>query len=366
MHAAHKPIESLAKEKRLGHALVEWYEKNKRSLPWREDPAPYRVLVSEVMLQQTRVETVLGYFEPFLKRFPDILTLAAASDEALLKAWEGLGYYRRAFGLRRAAQVILQDYGGLIPKTPKCLQGLPGLGAYTGTAVAAIAYDYPCVALDANAIRVLARLFAFDGNVAMAQSLRRLTSLGQRLMPPKEASTFTQALMELGALVCTPKAPACENCPVAFACKGSILGIAGCLPVKPKTKPTPERRFLLGVAVWNGSLLLALRPPSGLLGGLWEFPQEEILGDQEAEASLVRPLWDRLNLRSLAAQSLGTVRHAYSHFRLAAHVYICSVNPLAGKAIPDAFRWVPLEELALHPLTGLTHKALKRAQPFLG
>lgn len=352
--------------KQVGCALIEWYEKTKRSLPWRGNPSPYQVLVSEIMLQQTRVETVQGYYGRFLGRFPDIPSLASASDETLLKAWEGLGYYRRAFRLRQTARVILKDFEGLIPKTPEALMELPGLGSYTANAVAAIAYNYPCVALDANAKRVVARLFAFDGNVDMTKNLRRLTRLGEGLMPPKEASTFNQALMDLGALVCTPRAPACGDCPVAFACKAKSLGIAALLPVKPKKKPTAKRRFLLLMAVWKGRVLLARREQPGLLGGLWEFPLVEIFDNQEAEARLLQPLWDRLNLRVQAAHNLGIVRHAYSHFRLSAHAYLCNVPSLVSQVLPEALRWIACKEVTGYPLTGLTHKALKLAQPFLG
>lgn len=346
------------KAQSMGRALVGWYEVHRRTLPWREDLTPYRVLVSEIMLQQTGVKTVLGYFESFLRQFPDLVSLACASDEALLKAWEGMGYYKRAFRLREAARVILNDFRGVIPRTPNALLGLPGVGYYTANAVAALAYNHPCIALDGNAVRVLSRLFTFKKDVSKSDSRRDLAHLGIQIMPSVKASAFNQALMELGSLVCRPKRPLCAFCPVFKGCKSfKEKGVTG-FPIKPKRGVTLRKSLVLGLVLHQGRVFLLKRPQAALLGGLWELPYQEILEPSDFETQLERFLWERFRLLASIEGCLGIVCHSVSRFRMKAKVFLGTLNPTVPPPILKEGLFVPLKDLHLHPMTALSHKAL--------
>ena len=248
-------------------ALLDWYDRAKRELPWRGTRDPYRIWLSEIMLQQTRAEAVAPRYEAFLARFPTVEALAAADEEAVLKAWEGMGYYLRARNLRRAAMEVARR--GEFPQSAKELQTLPGVGAYTAAAVASIAFDEAAPALDGNQARVLARLLAFEGTVDTPQKLRRAAAA---LIDRERPGDYNQALMDLGSGICTPRAPKCETCPVAAFCAARAGGDAESYPRLPPPIARREVEVTVVLAYLNGRVLVRRRPSRGLLAGLWEFP----------------------------------------------------------------------------------------------
>ena len=265
----------------LPERLPEWFDRNARDLPWRENRDPYRVWVSEIMLQQTRVEAVRGYYARFLQAFPTVSDLANAQEDTLFKLWEGLGYYSRARNLHRAAKQIVSDFGGVFPERYADIRALPGIGDYTAGAIASICFEQPRAAVDGNVLRVTARFSADDTPVDDPSHKKKITALLEEVYPSGSCGKFTQSLMELGATVCTPRAPRCGECPLQDVCRGYRLGTAAALPVKkPKRDKKHVRKtvFLL----WCGDrLALSRRAASGLLGGMWEFPNVDVPLDAE-------------------------------------------------------------------------------------
>ena len=257
----------------LAPPLLDWYDKNARTLPWRSDPTPYHVLVSEIMLQQTRVEAVREHYLRFIDALPDLAALAVCPEEKLLKLWQGLGYYSRAKNLQRAAAEILQKHNGIVPRDPGTLRTLPGIGDYCAGSVSSIAYGVRAPAVDGNVLRVMARLSLYDGDVTKPASRRELTKWTEKALPSDRCGDFNQALMELGALVCLPNgAPLCTVCPLAALCAGRESGMAADLP---KKSPKKQRRVeTLGVLLlrYHGAIALEKRPAGGLLAGMWGLP----------------------------------------------------------------------------------------------
>ncbi|GLV14545.1 adenine DNA glycosylase [Alicyclobacillus hesperidum] len=272
----HYSAESLAD---FAHTLVAWYRVNARKLPWRETTDPYRILVSETMLQQTRVETVIPYYHRFVEAYPNAVALADAAEDDVMKLWEGLGYYRRARNLHRAMQVVRDAYGGEIPDDAEAVRALPGVGPYTAGAVMSIAFNRPQPAVDGNVLRVMARFLSITHPVDLPATKRTITDAVDLAIHTEEPRLLTQALMELGALVCVPRRPRCEMCPVASACLGRQQGTAPELPLKTAKK---ARRKVTVVALWierDGALLAERRADDGLLAGMWQLPMVELPDD---------------------------------------------------------------------------------------
>ncbi|HKP13458.1 MAG TPA: A/G-specific adenine glycosylase [Blastocatellia bacterium] len=331
---------------KLAAALLAWFAKHKRALPWRATRDPYRIWVSEVMLQQTQAATVIPFYEGFLRRFPDLAALAAADDAALMKAWEGLGYYARARNLRAAAQTILREYGGRLPASREVLLKLPGFGPYTSAAVASLAFGADCAAVDGNVMRVLARVYAVDTDIRKMATRRRLQQLADDLIPAGRAGEFNEALMELGALVCRPKNPACEACPIHRFCRAFQEGRARELPVKSRGPAVPHHEIAIGVVRRRGKVLIALRPAEGLLGNLWEFPGGKRHADETLAECCRREIKEETGLDIEVAETFAIVPHAYTHFRITLHAFHCRYT--GGRAEPrtsQAIRWVRLNEL---------------------
>jgi A/G-specific adenine glycosylase len=319
--------------------LLAWYDRHRRDLPWRMPPGsradPYRVWLSEIMLQQTTVATVAPYFARFVARWPDIQALAAASLDEVLHAWQGLGYYARARNLHACARAVVAQYGGRLPDDPTALRGLPGIGDYTAAAIAAIAFDRRCAAVDGNVERVVARLFAIGAPLPEAKP--RLRALAAALVPAARAGDFAQALMDLGATICTPRRPRCVLCPWRDACAASAAGIAEELPV---AAAKPERPLRRGVAFWlsrpDGAVLLRRRPERGLLGGMIDLPSTDW---REAP-------WDAAEAIAAAPASAqwtplpGAVQHGFTHFRLELALLAGATSePVPGIwARPDQFK----------------------------
>ena len=320
-------------------ALLAWYDVHRRELPWREKagrrPDPYGVWLSEIMLQQTTVVAVADYYRKFMARWPNVTALANAPLDDVLAAWAGLGYYARARNLHKAAQVLVREHGGRFPRTAEALRTLPGIGAYTAGAISAIAFDAREAAVDANAERVLARLFAIEEPLPGAKP--KLRALGQSLMPPKRAGDFVQALMDLGSAICTPKRPACRNCPWTDDCRGREAGIAETLPRKGALRERPLKRgaaFVVRDA--DGAVLVVKRPEKGLLGGMLEPP----LGPWSAKFPSRAEVLLQAPFRAAWTKRAGIVRHGFTHFELEIEVYTAEIAKARGEGI-----WLPVAKL---------------------
>jgi A/G-specific adenine glycosylase len=331
----------------MGQKLLEWYARHHRNLPWRLAVDPYAIWIAEIMLQQTRVETVVNYYQHFLARFPTIQALAASPVDDVLKAWEGLGYYARARNLHKAAQHVVAELGGQLPTTPDALRELPGVGHYTAAAIASIAFGCDAIALDGNLNRVLCRLFAIDDDPGRPNTQRMLEALALAMLPPGRAGDFNQALMDLGAAICTPTNPRCLLCPLLKMCKAQQEGIQNELPIRATRTFRPERDVTAGV-IWdgNGHLLITQRPMDGLLGGLWEFPGGKRRPGEELPACLRREIREELAIEIQVNELVYTVKHTFTHFHMCLYVFDCLW--LSGK--PQRLgctdlRWVTLDEL---------------------
>ncbi len=332
----------------LQSALLEWAGGHLRPLPWRTTPRdPYRVWVSEVMLQQTRVETVAPYFERWMRQFPGVRALALASLDDVLKAWEGLGYYARARNLHKAAREIVAAHGGHLPDDAEALGRLPGIGRYTAAAILSIAFGRDEPALDGNIRRVLSRAFAVAES-SRARLDAALWGLARALLPPGRAGVFNEALMELGATVCTPRNPQCPQCPWAFACVAYAQGAQALFPPRMIRKRTPHYDVTAAV-IWRepGVFLIARRNAEGLLGGLWEFPGGKVEPGESLEDCLRREIREELGVRIRVGERLTVIRHAYSHFRITLHVFHAWMED--GEPEPQAldcaaWRWIRLDE----------------------
>ncbi len=339
--------------------LLEWYRKNRRDLPWRRTRDPYAIWISEAMLQQTRVETVIPYYERFLERFPDVFALASSDADELLGVWAGLGYYSRARNLRKAANVVVEQHAGQLPDSAEALRELPGIGRYTAGAVASIAFDRPEAIVDGNVARVLARLLEIREEIKSPAVQRQLWDEAAALARGPAPGDLNQALMELGATVCTPKSPDCKACPLRRRCAGLAAGDPESLPVKTK-KPKPRAvEAVTGWLVRRGKVLAVRRPPHGLLGGLWELPGGDLAKKEDPAAGMLRALHEAIGLRSAAVERLGSVEHLFTHRRLRLHVFRCD-TPVGRVRLDgfDAHRWVAPTALAQLPHGAPTRKAL--------
>jgi A/G-specific adenine glycosylase len=331
----------------ISQRLLDWYTRYRRDLPWRRTSDPYAIWVAEIMLQQTRVETVIGYYGRFLASFPNLDSLAAASLDQVLKAWEGLGYYARARNLHAAARLVAQEQGGRLPDTPADLRQLPGVGSYTAAAVASIAFGFDAVALDGNLRRVLCRIFSIDDDPGRPSTQRRLEKLGLAMLPPGRAGDFNQSLMDLGTLVCTPANPRCLICPIVNLCQAQREGIQHELPIRATRTHRPHRDVTAGV-IWDGDghFLITQRPYGGLLGGLWEFPGGKRRPGESLPDCLHREICEELAIEIQVGNLLCTVEHSFTHFYMTLYAFHCQW--LQGE--PQLLgcrdlRWVTLDDL---------------------
>jgi A/G-specific adenine glycosylase len=319
-----------------------WYDGQRRDLPWRGECDSYRIWVSEVMLQQTQALTVVPYYRAFLARFPTLDDLAAAPLDDVLRAWQGLGYYARARNLHAAARRIVSDNGGRIPTNYSVLRRLPGIGDYTAGAIASIAFGEAVPAVDGNVKRVLARLAQITEDIGLSATGRRLRELAVNLVPAARPGDFNQALMDLGALVCTPQAPQCLLCPWREDCRGLAAGIHTALPVRRARAGLPH--VMVAAAVIrrpDGRLLIAQRKLTAMLGGLWEFPGGKCLDGEPLADCLRREVFEELGIEIEVGDHLTTLRHSYTHFRISLHVFDCRHTGGEPQAIDCAgWRWV--------------------------
>jgi len=325
--------------------LLNWYNKNKRTLPWRSHPDAYAVWVSEIMLQQTRVEAVIPYFEKWMQLFPTVHVLAKASERDVLNAWEGLGYYSRARNLHKAAKVVLQDHDGKLPNDLTELIKLPGIGRYTVGAIASMAFGMDEPALDGNLKRVYARLFDITEPVDSPKGEKILWDIARENLPKGKAGDFNQALMDLGATICIPKNPRCLLCPLMKICEARKNGAQELRPVKKPKMSVPHYIHAAGVIVKRGKVLLAQRPSTGLLGGMWEFPNGRVEGDPAG--ALVKALKSGYSLKVQRKEALGVVQHAYTHFRVTVHAFRCDFSSAVDG---QNLKWISVNELGDYPM----------------
>ncbi len=348
------PFFTAAQKQTLRRRLLAWYADHKRDLPWRLSRDPYRVWLSEIMLQQTQVATVRSYFERFVAAFPDVVSLATAGETDVLRLWEGLGYYRRARQLHAAAKKVVAEYSGMFPDDVARLQELPGIGRYTAGAIVSIAFGRRAPILEANTIRLLSRLIAYRGNPHSATGQRPLWQVAEEILPQKQVAEFNQALMELGSLVCTPSEPACLTCTLSSVCKAFASGLQSQIPA---AKPRPTYTDLREAAVIvrkNGSVLVRQCAADERWAGLWDFPRfaVEANGPLFARKEIIAKVESQTGIECAPNGLLKTMKHGVTRFRITLDCYQASYvggRVRAGKEA--AVRWLPVDELAALPLS---------------
>ncbi|MFZ5856964.1 MAG: A/G-specific adenine glycosylase [Chloroflexota bacterium] len=334
--------------------LLRWYQKHGRTLPWRGHPDAYAVWVSEIMLQQTRVEAVIPYFERWMARFPSLRDLAEASEQNVLNLWEGLGYYSRARNLHKAARVIVDEFDGHLPRSVEALRKLPGIGRYTAAAIASIAFDLDEPTMDGNIRRVYARLFNVDIPADSTEGEKLLWGLAAENLPKGKAGDYNQALMDLGAIICLPKNPRCESCPLKKQCMAFQLGLQESRPVlKPKSK-IPHHVHAAVIIVGRignpptPAVLLSKRPSRGLLGGLWEFPNARVASDPAKE--LTKAIRSEYSIQLRRGEALDAIHHVYSHFSVEVHAFLCQLSKPIREDSRQELKWVKLSDLDDYPM----------------
>jgi A/G-specific adenine glycosylase len=346
----------------VSRRLLDWYERASRCLPWRGSQDPYAVWVSEIMLQQTRVETVIPYFQRWMEHFPTLRALANAPEQDVLREWEGLGYYSRARNLHKAAGLVVTRFDGVLPSQPAGLQALPGVGAYTAGAIASMAFGLDEATLDGNIRRVLSRVFNLEIPARSPQGERVLWSLAREHLPPGRAGDYNQAWMDLGSLVCTPQKPTCLLCPLAEVCRARALGVQEQRPILPVKDPIPHYTVTAAVIRRGELVLIARRPQDGLLGGMWEFPEGKREDGESLPDCLRREIREELATEIEVGNELGIFRHAYTHFKVTLHAFDCT---LAGLDEPQALqvselRWVRPDELDAFPMGKIDRQISRR------
>jgi A/G-specific adenine glycosylase len=317
-------------------------------MPWRRTKDPYRILLAEYLLQRTRVASGMPFYERFVERFPDVASLAAAPEEDVLRAWEGLGFYRRARNLHAAAKAVVREHGGRIPSDAATLATLPGVGPYTAGAVASIAFGEPVPAVDGNVTRVVSRLFRVEADVATAAGRLRIEELAQGLVPWDRPGAFNQALMELGSTVCTPRRPACPTCPLGAVCLAHGAGVESSLPSRPPARRPKTVAVSFAYIRSRGRILLVRRPEAELLGGLWSLPGGEMPAARLARASLGSVVAAQTGMRVDVLEDVAPVTHTFSHRRWSGRVYRCV--PRGSSVLRPSARWVTDEEARHLPL----------------
>ncbi len=328
--------------------LLQWFANNARPLPWRKTYDPYHVWLSEIMLQQTQMERGVAYFQRWLNRFPTVESVATAELDEILKAWEGLGYYARARNLHRAAQRIACDFGGVVPSSYRVLLTLPGVGPYTAAAIASIAGNEDVAVVDANVIRVYARLFDISTPLRQGATRRRIEGLAARLLPIGQARQYNQALMDFGGVLCLPRGPHCTNCPLCSSCRAREAGTVATRPVLAPKKTVEEIRGVAALLFWRGRVLIRQRPAEVVWGGLWEFPGGEE-GQGDSGENLLRLVNEQTGLKAVLRRELTSVVHHYTHHRVQLKAYLCEVDDAKNiegrQEAGQSYRWVAPGEL---------------------
>lgn len=348
--------------------LLRWYDREKRELPWRKTSDPYRILVSEVMLQQTQVKTVLEYYEPFLERFPSLEALAAADEDEVLAAWKGLGYYRRARNLHACAKAVVSDLEGVLPRRFSELRRLKGIGDYTAAAVASIAFGEAKGVVDGNVLRVMARFLSIAEPIDDAKVKRAIQEAVDHAISPERPGDFNQALMELGATVCTPQRPDCEICPLQAACQAFSKGMASRLPVRKRRGKVHLSHRIVGVVERAGRLLVTKRPAEGLLGGMWEFLNLEADSAGATQDRLLSQVRALTGGDDFVCHRAGQVSHRFSHLEWQIDVYYVRVPADNGDEDGpehEDVEWVPREKIHELALPRVMQKVWEQAAKYV-
>ncbi|MEI6891186.1 MAG: A/G-specific adenine glycosylase [Pontiella sp.] len=344
--------------------LLPWFAIHKRSMPWRSNRTPYRVWISELMLQQTRVDQATPYFHRFMKRFPSLNSLAEASQEDVLMMWEGLGYYSRARNLHKAAQLIVTEHQGRFPSTAEQIIKLPGIGSYTTAAIGSLAFGLDLAVLDGNVIRVLSRLFAYEKDTRSTRAKKELQHLADELLVVGSAGDFNESMMELGAMVCTPKNPDCPACPLSRCCLGKQRGTPADFPFKAPKKKIPHIIVGAGVVInEQGEALVAQRRSEDMLGGLWEFPGGKLEPNETIQECIARELKEELGIHIEVGEFLVTVKHAYSHFTMELHTYFATIKSGRPTVIEcQDFQWLEISNLRKVPYSKADLKIIEQLE----
>lgn len=332
-------------------------------MPWRDCGNPYKIWVSEIMLQQTRVDQATPYFERFIERFPTVGDLAEADQQEVLKVWEGLGYYSRARHMHSASKLVMDEFDGKVPDTWKDINKLKGVGPYTASAVLSIAYQKEHAVVDGNVIRVLSRYLGIEDDVRSTQTKNAIQNYADELISEERPGDFNQALMELGATVCTPSNPDCEDCPIQTNCVAYKKVKTEEIPYKSPTKKRPHHQIGVGIILdeAEGEVLIALRPDEAMLGGMWEFPGGKQEEDEEMEETVIRELKEELGVEVSITKPFMKLDHAYSHFKITMHAYLCELeNGDPEPKTSQEIRWISIEELADHPFPKANRKLTEK------
>ncbi|UCB49913.1 MAG: A/G-specific adenine glycosylase [Deltaproteobacteria bacterium] len=345
----------------ISDRILSWYGRHKRDLPWRKTRNPYFIWVSEVMLQQTQVDTVIPYYHRFLKQFPTIEALAKASLQEVLKAWENMGYYARARHLHAAAGEVVNRMGGKIPQTWDELIRLPGIGSYTASAILSFAFGKTFPTVDGNAQRVLCRLHAIQEPIDQSSTQKKVYELAARMIPSKDPASFNHGIMELGATICKPRSPLCNTCPVADLCLAIQKGLQEVLPIMRERKPLRHKEMTAAViGDKRGRLLIVQRPNRGLLGGLWKFPGGERGPDETLQQGLRRRVREELGIGIRVGEAFASVDHAYTHFRITLHAFRCARRNGRPRAIDcHKVQWVKPDRLDDFPFSRADRKVIE-------
>jgi len=331
--------------------LLAWYDNNKRRLPWRDIDNPYHTWISEIMLQQTRVDQAIPYYLRFIEEFPTVYDLADANQQDVLKVWEGLGYYSRARNMHQAAKTVVEKFNGKVPDTYQRITSLKGIGPYTAAAVLSIAYNKRYAVVDGNVIRVLSRYSGIEKDVRAAATKKEIQQQADGLISEQRPGDFNQALMELGATVCTPGTPLCNECPLQANCIAAREAKTDVIPYKSPAKKVPHRDIGIGIIINDQQhVLIARRPEDVMLGGLWEFPGGKKKDNESIRETVIRELNEELGVDVELDRFFIKFNHAYSHFKITLHAYLCHIvdgtpDPVASQEI----RWVPIKNLSKFP-----------------
>jgi len=349
----------MSKTNQVSKKLLRWYQKNRRDLPWRQTKDPYKIWISEIMLQQTQVNTVIPYYLNWIKVFPNIKSLAKSSEQKVLKQWEGLGYYSRARNIHFSSKEIIKNFKGKFPKTFSEIVTLKGIGRYTGGAIGSIAYDLPTAIVDGNVERILSRIFWIKGSIKSKPNQEKLWKLAQQLVPSKKAGDFNQAMMELGATVCSPISPACDLCPVNKICEAKVKGKAESLPVLPVSKIT--KRFRTALIVKSGNkILVQKRVDQRLLKGLWELPGFELKSEKCSPKRILGYLGKEFGLEVGEVKLKVKTRYGITRYQVNLQVWECETTSTEDLPPTTSRKWLTMPQISKLPFVGHQKKVLIR------
>ncbi len=348
-------------EKEFRSRLLAWYDEHKREMPWRDCEDPYKTWISEIMLQQTRVDQATPYFNHFMERFPDVYTLAEADQQEVLKVWEGLGYYSRARNMHHAAKTVVDKFDGQIPDSEDEILELKGVGPYTASAVLSIAYSKPHAVVDGNVLRVLTRYLGIEDDIRSTRTKNAIQDAADELLDKTRPGDFNQAVMELGATVCTPANPDCSSCPVNTDCIAYATMKTDSIPYKSPAKKRPHHQIGVGIIRDNEDVLIALRPEDAMLGGLWEFPGGKQQKGEDIQQTVIRELKEELGVDVAITKPFMKLNHAYSHFKITLHAYLCELkNGTPEPKTSQQLKWVSVSDLEHYPFPKANRKLTEK------